>query len=209
MRGISSKYRWLPGVMLAVVLPACSKAKGPPPVPVIQPVARVAKAPVREKVPGLRTQGGTPIAPVVLGDDSPAPSATLALPAGGGGQSSPSLNGNPRGLTRDSVNRSMGPVIGKIASCFNPGMGNPMVSLSFEAEPNGRASMLRVRGAPPESEYCIRKIMQETKFPAFEGKAVPIDLPLSFHQVGQAASPGAAQGAPSSATPSTPLFLDP
>ena len=82
-----------------------------------------------------------------------------------------------------------------------------MLSLSFEAEPNGRTSMLRVKGAPPDSEYCIRKIMQETKLPAFEGKAVPIDLPLSFHQVGNTSAAGTSAG-PTQAKPA-PLFMDP
>jgi hypothetical protein len=209
MRGNPAMYRWLPGLLFLVAFPACGKSKGPPPVPVIQPMPMGAPTEIQEAVPGIRIQGGTPIAPVVLGDDSPAPApaAISASPANARGPQGGSLNGDPRGLTRDSLNRSMAPVVGRIASCFSPGMGNPMVSLSFDAEPNGRTSLLRVKGAPPDSEYCIRKIMQDIKFPAFEGKAVPIDLPLSFHQVGKATSGGGPAG-PSPAQPA-PLFMDP
>jgi len=202
-------YRCLPGLLFLMAFPACGKSKGPPPVPVIQPVPMQGPTAEKEAVPGLRTQGGTPIAPTVVGDDSPAFAPTAASAPSAAAQSTQggSLNGDPRGLTRDSLNRSMAPIVGKIAACFSPGMGNPMVSLSFEAEPSGRTSMLRVKGAPADSEYCIRKIMQETKLPAFEGKAVPIDLPLSFHQVGKEPAAGASAG-PNQAQ-STPLFMDP
>jgi hypothetical protein len=97
--------------------------------------------------------------------------------------------------------------MGAFAACFSALTQDPMVSVSFEADPSGRPSLVRVGGAPPDAEHCIRDVVQGLRFPSFEGKGVPVDLPLSFHRVArptQAASPAAAQ--PPGAAP---LFLQP
>jgi hypothetical protein len=83
-----------------------------------------------------------------------------------------------------------------------------MVSVSFEADPSGRPSLVRVGGAPPDAERCIRNVVQNIRFPSFDGKGVQVDLPLSFHRVArpeQQGSPSAAQQPP----PGAPLFLQP
>jgi hypothetical protein len=82
-----------------------------------------------------------------------------------------------------------------------------MVSVSFEADPSGKPSLVRVGGAPQDAERCIRNVVQDIRFPSFEGKGVQVDLPLSFHRVAhpnQAPSPAAGQQ-PAAA----PLFLEP
>jgi hypothetical protein len=66
---------------------------------------------------------------------------------------------------------------------------------------------VRIGGAPPNAEYCIRNIVQNIRFPSFEGKSVQVDLPLSFHRVVRPARSGipAGQEAPAGA----PLFMQP
>jgi hypothetical protein len=96
--------------------------------------------------------------------------------------------------------------MGALAGCFASMTQDPMVAVSFEADPSGKPSLVRISGAPPEAEHCVRDVVQNIRFPAFDGKAVQVDLPLSFHRVTgpqQAAQP--AQAAPTG----PPLFLQP
>jgi hypothetical protein len=81
-----------------------------------------------------------------------------------------------------------------------------MVSVSFEADPSGRPSLVRVRGAPADAESCIRNVIQGVRFPSFEGHGVQVDLPLSFHRVATKQTQAAPQQ-PGQAEPS--LFLEP
>jgi hypothetical protein len=97
--------------------------------------------------------------------------------------------------------------MGSLAACFASLTQDPMVAVSFEADPSGRPSLLRVNGAPPDAEHCIRNVIQGLRFPAFQGKGVHVDLPLSFHRVGR---PAQAPGAPGDdQTGAPPLFLQP
>jgi hypothetical protein len=150
-----------------------------------------------------RQASGTPIAPTVIADD---PAPTLAQPTSDrqSGQRS-TLNGDPNGITRETLNRAVQGAMGSLAACFSSLTEDPMVSVSFEADPNGRPSLVRVNGAPSEAEHCIRNIVQNIRFPSFEGKGVQVDLPLSFHRV---ARPGH-QGSPASEQQQAPLFLEP
>jgi hypothetical protein len=63
---------------------------------------------------------------------------------------------------------------------------------------------VRVGGAPPDAEHCIRNVVQNIRFPSFEGKGVQVDLPLSFHRIARPASPASQQ-----APPGAPLFIEP
>ena len=96
--------------------------------------------------------------------------------------------------------------MGSLAACFSSLTQDPMVSVSFEADPSGRPSLVRVGGAPPDAERCIRNVVQNIRFPSFEGKGVQVDLPLSFHRIGHPSQ----SGSPAGQQPSgPPLFLDP
>lgn len=185
----------------AVVLAgACTKSSGPPPLPPIPKLTAAAETTSGQTVE-FRSKPGESIAPVVVADDpAPAAPAPQAFPAGGKGPAT--LNGDPAGLTREALNQSIQGAMGSLASCFSSMTQDPMVAVSFEADPSGRPSLLRVNGAPPDAERCIRNIVQGIRFPAFEGKGVQVDLPLSFHRVGRPAQPAAPaqpaeqQGAP-------------
>jgi hypothetical protein len=118
------------------------------------------------------------------------------------------LNGNPNGLNRDVLNSAIQGTMASLATCFSPSAENPAVSVSFEADPAGRASLVRVHGALPEAERCVRNVVQGMRFPRFEGNGVHVDLPLTFHQVGraqQAAAPSGESQGPSG----PPLNIEP
>jgi hypothetical protein len=129
--------------------------------------------------------------------------APTGVPAGTG-----SLNGHPNGLTREALNVAVQGTMGQLASCFSPSAQNPMVAVSFEADPAGRPSLVRINGAPPDAERCVRNIINGMRFPRFEGNGVHIDLPLTFHQVGR----GEQQGSPTESNKplgGPPLMIEP
>jgi hypothetical protein len=196
-------------VLLAVVLFGGSGCGKPKRVFMLPQGARSGPSPNAAKDLGVikyRKTGGQAIAPVVVGDD-PAPSAAAPTEAPTQARRA-TMNGHPNGITRETVNRSIQIAMGSLANCFTNVTQDPMVAVSFEAEPSGRPSLVRVNGAPPDAEKCIRSVMQGIRFPAFEGKAVQVDLPLSFHRVAQQtqpANPAEKQGEQSA----PPLFLEP
>jgi len=188
----------------ALLVGACSKTPALPPLPTIPKLGPSGEKHLGENVE-YRSKAGESIAPVVVADD-PAPVAAIpqAFPAGGKGPAT--LNGDPNGLTREALNQSIQGAMGSLASCFSSLTQDPMVAISFEADPSGHPSLLRVNGAPPDAERCIRNIAQGIRFPAFQGKGVQVDLPLSFHRVGGPAQPQA-QAAPQQQ--GAPLFIQP
>jgi hypothetical protein len=139
-------------------------------------------------------------------DPEPAAVANPTVAPGAGGPGT--LNGNPNGLSRETLNVAIQGTMGSLATCFSPSAQNPMVAVSFEADPSGRASLVRVSGAPPDAERCVRNIMQKMRFPRFEGNGVHVDLPLTFHQVGrsQPAAPARQLQEPAGGGP--PLNID-
>jgi hypothetical protein len=190
----------------AILAAGCGKKAGPPPLPPIPKLSAdvVHKAELGELE--YRTRAGEAIAPVVVADD-PAPVAAVAQPNPSGAHGPATLNGDPNGLTRESLNIAIQGAMGSIANCFSSLTQDPMVAVSFEADPSGRPSLLRVNGAPPDAEHCIRSIVQGIRFPSFQGKGVQVDLPLSFHRVGR---PSQAPGQPSEQPQqAAPLFLQP
>ncbi len=192
-------------MLVVLVAGGCRKKSGPPPLPRVPKLA--APAASRTNEVEYRRTAGQAIAPVVIADD-PVPVAAAVTPGASAGPGAPAtLNGDPNGLTRETLNRSIQGSMGSLASCFSSLTHDPMGAGSFEADPSGRPSLLRVNGAPPDAEHCIRNIIQGLRFPAFQGKGVHVDLPLSFHRVGrptQAAAPAGGEQAGEA-----PLFLQP
>jgi hypothetical protein len=212
---MSGHASWMPPTVrrvvgigaLAAALVACngSKRKGPPPLPFVPKFVPESPASDPNGDLGYRRQAGQGIAPVVIADDPVVPEVvpTVAGQQGGGHRT---LNGDPRGITRETLNRSIQGAMGALAACFSNITQDPMVAVSFEADPNGRPSLVRVNGAPPDAERCIRGVVQGIRFPSFEGKGVQVDLPLSFHRT--TGTPQTINPVPQQAA-APPLFVEP
>jgi hypothetical protein len=192
--------------VVAIALTACNGSR-PKRAPLLPPTAKfVPEPPAQDKSAGYRNQAGQAIAPLVIADEGDAPEI---VPAAGppGGNPRATLNGDPGGITRETLNRSIQGAMGSLASCFTSLTQDPMVAVSFEADPSGRPSLVRVNGAPPDAESCIRSVVQGIRFPSFEGKGVQVDLPLSFHRTATQAKPANHPTPQQVAAP--PLFMDP
>jgi hypothetical protein len=189
------------------LLPAgCSKKRLPPPLPPIPKLQALSFADNSRPVE-YRATAGEAIAPTVVADDPMAAPVVAMAPSGSGAQGPATLNGDPNGLTRETLNQSIQGAMGSLASCFTSLSQDPMVAISFEADPAGRPSLVRINGAPPDVERCVRNIVQGIRFPSFQGKGVQVDLPLSFHRVGRPAQQAAAPSAEQQGA--APLFLQP
>lgn len=151
-----------------------------------------------------RNTPGQAIAPVVIADD-PAPAVAVPVAPSGAPAAPATLNGDPAGLTRDVLNRAIQSAMGSLAACFSSLTQDPMVAVSFEADPSGHPSLVRVNGAPADAERCIRNTVQDIRFPPFQGKGVQVDFPLSFHRVTQPAQPQPTAEQPAG----PPLYLEP
>jgi hypothetical protein len=194
------------GLVLAFSSAGCDllSKKTPPPLPLPKIEAsnyKPAERPVQHQLPAFGMgapqvgEGPSEAEPVVAARPTVAPGA-----AGSG-----TLNGHPNGLNRATLNAAIQGTMGALASCFTPSAQSPMVAVSFEADPAGRASLVRVSGAPPDAERCVRNIIQGMRFSRFEGNGVHVDLPLTFHQVGRS-QPSAPANQPPPAEP--PLNID-
>lgn len=191
---------------VSLLVGGCSKSSGPPPLP---PIPKLAPAP--EKTQGeaveYRSKPGEAIAPMVVADE-PAPAAVVVPTSPGGARTPQTLNGDPNGLTREALNQSIQGAMGSVAACFSSLTEDPMVAVSFEADPSGRPSLVRVNGAPANAERCIHNIVQGIRFPSFQGKGVKVDLPLSFHRVGGPAQ-APARAVEKQQQQAAPLFIQP
>lgn len=190
---------------VSLLVSACSKSSVPPPLP---PISHAVSEPEKDYGQNLeyRSKPGEAIAPVVLSDDPAPMAAVVPTSPGAAGKAPPTLNGDPNGLTREALNQSIQGAMGSLAACFSSLSQDPMVAVSFEADPSGRPSLVRVNGAPPDAERCIRNIVQGIRVPAFQGKGVQVDLPLSFHRVGR---PAQQQNPPGEQPQAAPLFIQP
>ncbi|HEX7499945.1 MAG TPA: hypothetical protein VF524_06520 [Polyangia bacterium] len=199
--------------LMAAILCGFSACKGshtPDPLPEVVNAAESGSHKVVKEV-SYRSKSGSPTALPVIADD-PAPKQVQPVqvqavndkPAG----TRQTLNGDPNGLTRDVLNQSIQSAMGSLAACFASMTQDPTVSVSFEADPSGKPSLVRVGGAPPDADHCVRNVVQNIRFPSFDGKGVQVDLPLSFHRVPRPAQPGS-PSTEQQPPPGAPLFLEP
>src|SRR2546429_4920841 len=82
------------------------------------------------------------------------PPAPAALPPDAAPTVIDTLNGDPKGLKREDINNALREALPTLAACFQ-GAGPPSIGLSFDAEPEGRATNIKVSGASPEGERCV------------------------------------------------------
>lgn len=208
---VAASLAWALLAAVAFATTACEKLGIRRYEPKANPAPR--SVPVQRRVPqGFRRLGG-PGAPPPLAvsyreeTEAPAPVVQASPQRGSSSSGYSTINGHPQGLSRDVLNSAIHGTMSSLAGCFSPSTQSPMVAVSFEADPAGRASLVRVNGAPPDAERCIRNVIQGMRLPRFEGNGVRIDLPLAFHQVARS-QPSAAQ--PAAAAPSgPPLFIQP
>lgn len=164
------------------IFSGCGKEK---PIEVSNATAKVLpklKQPASQGVP-FRTQGEPRLGPELFIDQptpGPRPPAPIAVVTP---TSVRTLNGDPLGLQPKDLDQAMAGAVQRMSTCFSPGTPDPQIHLSFEAEPTGKTSLLRIKGAPSDSEHCIRGIVQNMRLPSFSGKAVPVEMPLVFHSV--------------------------
>jgi hypothetical protein len=123
------------------------------------------------------------------------------------------LNGDPNGLKQEDLQRALDGAVGSLASCFKAG-GPSNVGLSFDADPSGRPSGIKVSGASPETERCISNTLSGVRLPRFSGNAVPVQFPLSVHApapvAGATAPSSTGAAAPATAAPAAPpIFVKP
>ncbi len=179
----------------------------PPPLPEGAGAGKLSAAPrertVERRLPGFGL--ASPQNEAAQVEPEQVAAAPRHVASGGSG----TLNGNPNGITRDTLNSAIQGTMGPLAACFSPSAQNPMVAVSFEADPAGRASLVRVNGAPPDAERCVRNIVQGIRFPRFEGNGVHVDLPLTFHQVGRNQPAAPAPSGESQGPSGPPLYIEP
>jgi hypothetical protein len=178
----------------------------PPPLPQVPIVASTYVPSARQvarKLPGFGLAG--PQGEGAQANPAPVAAVNPAAASGGSG----TLNGNPNGLSREALNSAVQGTMASLATCFSPSAQNPMVAVSFEADPSGRASLVRVSGAPADAERCVRNIVQSMRFPRFEGNGVHVDFPLTFHQVGRSQPAAPAPSGESQGPFGPPLYIEP
>src|SRR4051794_6965629 len=104
---------------------------------------------VRQQVDPLPA---TPLPPVVRAEPTrhswPVTPPPTSLPPDAAPAAVPdTLNGDPRGLKREDINNALQGALPLLAACF-PGPDAPSaINLAFDAEPEGRASNIKVSGA--------------------------------------------------------------
>jgi hypothetical protein len=114
------------------------------------------------------------------------------------------LNGDPKGPTREALSQALDGVLPAVARCFPDGAAS--VGVSLEADPSGKAANVKVTGAGA-AEGCVRGAVAAVRLPTFEGKAVPVSFPINIQTTRPAPPAGAAPTA--AAAPVAPPAPEP
>ncbi len=193
------------------VVPGCTKVREQPPASPVLPAEAPAPAPKpTPRRPPPPAFGGS-----VAGEAAPASPPAPAAPAPPVAPAD-TLNGDPKGPKREELSRALDGALPGLARCFDGGGGAGSVGLAFDVEPSGRAAGIKVTGASPTAERCVREAVAAVRLPTFEGKPVPIQFPLTVHRSAGAApaagsSPAAAPSGSGAAAAagSPPVFVQP
>jgi hypothetical protein len=111
------------------------------------------------------------------------------------------LNGDPKGLKREDINNALQGALPTLASCFQGPGAPPSIGLTFDAEPDGRASNIKVNGASPAATSCVSASLARVKLPVFEGKSVPVSFPITVYSPPVPTPAAAAQPAAAAPVP--------
>ncbi len=196
------------GVCLLVfaLLGACTKVNEQPPPPQPAPLEQVPVPRPAAATRPTRTLKSATWTSSWVADQTRPPTAKLparpdAAPAG-------TLNGDPNGLKREALQQVLDAAMPSFAACFDGSQGSLTVSLSFDADPSGRASNLRVQGGGAGPERCVSGVAAGLALPTFSGDPVPVHFPLSIRGSTSTPAPAAAKAEPPPARPA-PVFVNP
>jgi hypothetical protein len=188
--GMTSSIRLALAATSLAALAACTKVQeqpvlqAPPPAP-----AAVAPAPKPADKPARKRWGFDPPAPPAR---KPPPAAVV---------DPNSLNGDPNGLKRDDLQKALDGAMPRFTACFDATPGSVNVSLSFDADPEGKAANVKVSGGGASADKCVATVVNGLRLPAFSGKAVPVHFPITIQRTVSKPSTTAASGGPAQQMP--------
>lgn len=114
-------------------------------------------------------------------------------------------------LSREELQRTLDAALGSMAACFasaSPTAGNG-AWVSFDADPAGRATHIKVKQTIAEVEKCITAVIAALKLPTFDGATVPIDYPVAIHRPTRSAPATTAVNAHAAEPTPQPIFVQP
>ena len=92
------------------------------------------------------------------------------------------LNGDVRGPRAADFNRVVDAALPLVRACFDKlPAGDYGVVVHYIVEPPGYTGGITVRGSAPQAvQDCARNVVNDLKFPAFQGNKVENDLPFTL-----------------------------
>jgi len=201
----------------------CTKVREQPDPPPSAAPAAPAPAPARPAArPPSSASGFAASAPIAetppLGAARiPGPPDAAAVPAA---PAAGTLNGDPKGLRNEDLQKALGVVMPKLAACLAEGGGGAGtdIMLTVEADSTGSARDVNVQGKadlPQKVTTCLSAAAAAMTFPKFEGKAVKVSVPLAIHGA-PSPSPSPSRSAAAAPAPTPPagdqqprLFMTP
>jgi hypothetical protein len=196
-RARRSRTALLP-LCLSVGLLACTKV-------VEQPVLETPPAPPQAQAPARPRAPQRPAWP----SSAPAPAAApvareTAAPVD-------TLNGDPNGLKREDLQAALDGAMTRFSGCVDA-PGTTQLALSFDADPEGKATNIKVSGGGGNAEGCVSQVAGSLPLPKFTGKAVPVHFPITVQRTVTQQAPAAAAEASarrSAASAPPPVFVKP
>jgi hypothetical protein len=157
--------------VLALAAGACTKVQEQPVLQAPPPEARPAPPPPPKAAKPAKARWGF---------DAPAPPRRQADPQPA--VASDTLNGDPNGLKREDLQKTLDAAMPRFTSCFDSATGSVNVSLTFDAGPDGKPDNVKVAGGGSTADRCVATVVNGLRLPTFSGKPVPVSFPLSIQR---------------------------